>query len=54
MPALAKGLLTVIVFEPLVYAKINRIARTIRNARGTEYKGIGIVKKLIIGRIRKL
>jgi len=53
MSALAKGLLIVTVFEPPVYAKINRIAKTTRNARGIEYKGIGIVKKLAIGTIRE-
>lgn len=54
MSAPASGLLIDTVFEPLVYARTNRTARTISNARGIEYKGIGIAKKLIIGKMRRL
>ena len=54
MSALANGLLIVTVFEPLAYAKTKIATKTTRNARGIEYKGIGIVKKLIICRTRRL
>jgi hypothetical protein len=51
--ALAKGLL-VTVLEPPVYARISRIAKTMRNAKGMENKGTGNVKKLTIGTTRIL
>jgi hypothetical protein len=40
-------------FEPLVLAIIKKMIITTISTRGIEYSGIGMVKKLIIGRIRQ-